>query len=386
MSPWISDALLRSQSDERLVDLARAGHERAFVAIVQRYRRPLNAHARRLATRDAADDVLQQAWLRAWAALRDQAEVHNLRAWLYRIVLNVALDLRAKSREEYEPLSESVAGDKDVEREVDRRMAAHDLLTGIAALPERQREALVQTALAGRSSHEVATALGASEAGVRKLVQRARVRLRATASAIVPIWLVERAAGRPPGESLVARAAELGAGAGAGAAATAAKLCITAAVTGALVVGPLQATSSERGDARAGQVPGSVESGSPDEQERGAAAHDAAERGAEARDRLDVGRSGAAGSRDGVHGTQGQSANHDLGQRGQASGSAGDGSFGQSGGQGETGSGIGSLGQAAGHGDAGAVGNGSLGQPTMPGESGETGAFGDSDRTSESSP
>ena len=47
MSPWLSELFLGSQSDERLVELARAGHDRAFVAIVQRYRRELYAHARR---------------------------------------------------------------------------------------------------------------------------------------------------------------------------------------------------------------------------------------------------------------------------------------------------------------------------------------------------
>jgi hypothetical protein len=39
--------LLRTQTDERLVALAAAGHERAFEAIVERYRRPLLRHCRR---------------------------------------------------------------------------------------------------------------------------------------------------------------------------------------------------------------------------------------------------------------------------------------------------------------------------------------------------
>jgi hypothetical protein len=38
VSPPLSDLLLSSQSDERLVSLARAGHERAFAVIVERYR------------------------------------------------------------------------------------------------------------------------------------------------------------------------------------------------------------------------------------------------------------------------------------------------------------------------------------------------------------
>ena len=49
MKPWLSDTLLRTQTDERLVALTRAGHERAFAAIVERYRRPLVAFARRIA-------------------------------------------------------------------------------------------------------------------------------------------------------------------------------------------------------------------------------------------------------------------------------------------------------------------------------------------------
>ena len=43
-----STAVLRGQSDERLVDLTRAGNERAFEAIVERYRRPLLRYCARI--------------------------------------------------------------------------------------------------------------------------------------------------------------------------------------------------------------------------------------------------------------------------------------------------------------------------------------------------
>ena len=48
MTPIISTALLGTQSDERLLALAQSGHERAFEAIVQRYRAPLRLYVRRL--------------------------------------------------------------------------------------------------------------------------------------------------------------------------------------------------------------------------------------------------------------------------------------------------------------------------------------------------
>lgn len=51
-------ALLRCQTDERLVDLARAGCERAFAAIVDRYRPVLLRYARRLVPAGRAEDLV----------------------------------------------------------------------------------------------------------------------------------------------------------------------------------------------------------------------------------------------------------------------------------------------------------------------------------------
>src|SRR5512142_3328456 len=94
MSPLaLSLRFLQTQPDSRLVALSRAGHERAFEALVQRYRRQLLAYCRRITTSEAsAEDALQQALLQAWVALStSDAEVRDARAWLYRIVHNVAI-------------------------------------------------------------------------------------------------------------------------------------------------------------------------------------------------------------------------------------------------------------------------------------------------------
>src|SRR5262245_58205092 len=87
----MSLVLLRTQSDERLVALAREGHERAFEAIVRRYRRPLLAACARMVPEARAEDVLQQALVLAWRALARGDEVRDLRSWLYRVVRNAAL-------------------------------------------------------------------------------------------------------------------------------------------------------------------------------------------------------------------------------------------------------------------------------------------------------
>src|SRR2546423_12817712 len=82
MTPLMSSALLGMQSDTRLLALACDGHERAFEAIVDRYRRPLLRYLHQLLRDDRAEDVLQAAFVSAWTALRAGTAVRGLRPWL----------------------------------------------------------------------------------------------------------------------------------------------------------------------------------------------------------------------------------------------------------------------------------------------------------------
>ena len=61
--------ILHTASDERLVALAAKGDERAFAAIVARYRVPLQRYCRRFPGAAAADDAVQQSFINAHAAL-----------------------------------------------------------------------------------------------------------------------------------------------------------------------------------------------------------------------------------------------------------------------------------------------------------------------------
>src|SRR5947199_8595582 len=100
MSPLaLSLRFLQTQPDARLVALARDGHERAFEALIRRYRSSLHAYCRRLCGADgSADDVLQQALLHAWTALAAGAEVRDPKSWLFRIVHNVAVSDSRRAR------------------------------------------------------------------------------------------------------------------------------------------------------------------------------------------------------------------------------------------------------------------------------------------------
>jgi RNA polymerase sigma factor (sigma-70 family) len=196
MSPRLPAYLLATQSDARLATLAGEGHERAFEALVQRYRRPLLGYCRRMLLSEArAEDALQQAWLRAWLALQDGKEIHNAKAWLYRIVHNTALSARAQSGYDFKQLSDTLRGGDAPEADLERRAAVREALVGVAALPEMQREALLRTAVAGHSHERVATDLGLSDGAVRGLIYRARATLRTAATALTPLPLVSWASG-----------------------------------------------------------------------------------------------------------------------------------------------------------------------------------------------
>ena len=215
MSPSVSARLLGTQSDARLVAFARAGHERAFEALVRRYRGPLLGYCRRLLlSEERAEDALQQALMQAWLALRAGTEVQNAKAWLYRIVHNSALNALRVSGYDYCTLSESLSGADAPQEDLDRRIAVREALAGLAALPQMQREALLRTAVEGSSHREAARELGLSEPALRGLVYRARATLRATAGAFVPAPVLSWALGAGSGTPLGERVAEVGVGGG----------------------------------------------------------------------------------------------------------------------------------------------------------------------------
>jgi len=239
MTPIVSAVVLRTQSDARLLELAREGQERAFEAIVERYRKPLLRSCRRVVPEPRAEDAVQQAFLKAWSSIQRGTEVEEVRPWLYRIARNAALDAVNQAGYDYSDLTEALEMSPAPEIELERRWVVRETLGGIAALPDHQREALLRTVVEGHSGAEIARDLQISEGAVRQLVLRARTTLRAAASAITPMPLVNWAASLGGSDApLSARIAELTAGGGAtGGAALLLKSGTAVVAAGALMVG-----------------------------------------------------------------------------------------------------------------------------------------------------
>jgi RNA polymerase sigma factor (sigma-70 family) len=241
--------LLRTQSDERLVDLVRAGYAAAFEAIVERYRKPLLAYSSRLLPPARAEDAVQQAFLSAYQAMvRDDAEL-RLRPWLYRITHNASLNLLRRKGWTHEQLDPSFDGVERPDQVFERGEELRSTLAAVKRLPERQRDAVLLRELEGRSYEEIALALGVGGGAVRQLLNRARATLRAGASALTPIGAVERLAAMAQGTvDPVTRAGEVGVGigAGAGVAKLGAAVLATGAIATSAITGPLAHHSPHR--------------------------------------------------------------------------------------------------------------------------------------------
>jgi RNA polymerase sigma factor (sigma-70 family) len=235
----VTPILLRTQTDARLLSLAASGHDRAFEAIVERYRKPLMRYLRRLLSEPLAEDVVQATFLNAWRALEAGTDVRELRPWLYRIGHNQAINALKRAGAALEPLPDggSVAlVELGPDHEIERRDEMRLTLEGVAALPDRQRTALLAVAVDGRAHADVARELGLSDGAVRQLVHRARSSLRAVATAVTPAPLIDALASSH--EVTAARIAELAAGAGsAGVAGFAIKAGAVAVTAGAVVTG-----------------------------------------------------------------------------------------------------------------------------------------------------
>jgi RNA polymerase sigma factor (sigma-70 family) len=175
--------LLSDLSDDRLVDLFRAGREEAFGALYDRYRLRLVRFARRILSgaTDDAEDVVQEAFLRAHTALRGTDRAIVLGPWLYTIVRNRALDVR-RSRSLFlechhcRPVSLLPSGDPELS--TDQRDRLRRVVDHIGHLPERERRALVLRAFEGRTHAELAARLDTSVPATKALVFRARAQLR----------------------------------------------------------------------------------------------------------------------------------------------------------------------------------------------------------------
>ena len=168
------------ESEREWIARAQAGDKAAFGQLVRRYERLLVSVAyHRGLDLQTAQDVAQDAWVKAWLALPRYTEsLGSLRAWLCRIAINVAIDARRRERPAQdldERLPDENTGPAE-EAEAGARVEA--VRRAVAQLPAAYRTALVLREYEGLSYAEISAALSIPPGTVMSRLNYARSRLR----------------------------------------------------------------------------------------------------------------------------------------------------------------------------------------------------------------
>lgn len=164
-----------------LVERALAGEERAFESLVRHYQAPLYYFTLRFVKDEqAAADVTQTTFLKAFKGLQGFHQESSFKTWLYRIAINLTKNyLRdrgkrgAESSQEIDPPSHANPLQELIAREEQRL-----LVKAWGQLPERQRLTVTLKVQEGMKYREIAAVLGCSVGAVKANFHHACTRLK----------------------------------------------------------------------------------------------------------------------------------------------------------------------------------------------------------------
>jgi RNA polymerase sigma-70 factor (ECF subfamily) len=175
-------------TDGDLVDQIRKGDKPLFEAVMRRYNQRLFRLARSLLRDDSeAEDVLQDAYVRAYAHLDQLHDAERLGSWLSHIVVHESrarLRKRGRHRQLVDQAGKGVpmrivpSASVDPEEQALNHQLGGVLVGAIDALPVGYRVVFVLRDVEGLSTAEVAESVGISEMAVKTRLHRARAALR----------------------------------------------------------------------------------------------------------------------------------------------------------------------------------------------------------------
>ncbi|MGD8604805.1 MAG: sigma-70 family RNA polymerase sigma factor [Anaerolineales bacterium] len=172
--------------DIGLVQQARAGDGDAFAELFNQLHQPvLNYIYHMLGDRQRAEDVTQDAFIRAHDRLDKLGPPYDFKSWVYRIASNLAIDMLRRERrlvdlDEDEPMMppNGPTTRRPAERNVQRQQERRAVWASLDQLPTNYRQALVLREINQLSYQEVSRALDVSYSNARQLVHRARLQFR----------------------------------------------------------------------------------------------------------------------------------------------------------------------------------------------------------------
>lgn len=179
------------EEDILLVARARAGDERAFRALLEKYERAVFSICLRMVrNRDEAADLSQESFIKVFASLDRYNPAYAFSSWLFKITSNLCIDHLRKRRittfamddpvesEKGEFTRQYVSPDPAPDETLSRNEKMKKLDAGIAALPEHYRIMLVLRHQEDMSYEEIAGSLSIPLGTVKARIHRAREMLK----------------------------------------------------------------------------------------------------------------------------------------------------------------------------------------------------------------
>ena len=178
------------EEEVAVVERVRAGDVNAYEALVAAHEKNVYNLALRMTGNPAdAEDMAQEAFLKAYRSLSEFRGDSKFSVWLYRIVSSVCLDFLRKQKRR-QTVSHSVEDDEGEETQLDipdlaqspeelleRRMTREAVQKGLALLPPDQRQILLLREIQGLSYEEISQALDIEPGTVKSRIFRARKKL-----------------------------------------------------------------------------------------------------------------------------------------------------------------------------------------------------------------
>lgn len=178
--------------EQRIVKRAQKGDRLAFAELVELYKDKLyNLGYRMLGNPQEAEDIAQEAFLRAYANLNKYNANHKFSTWIYRIATNLCIDRIRKKKADYSLDAEvdgieggdmysrlKSSGDTPEQAAV-RNEARQEVQDAIEALPDNYRTAVILKYLHDLSLQEISEILEVPVSTVKTRIHRGREALRA---------------------------------------------------------------------------------------------------------------------------------------------------------------------------------------------------------------
>jgi RNA polymerase sigma-70 factor (ECF subfamily) len=169
------------RSEQKLVQKAVGGNRKAFKELFERYFQAVYNYALTLSHDPAlAEDLTQEAFIRAHKNLHRLGPPWNFHAWIFRMTRNYFIDLVRKDRDLYQLEEEKqvISPGPGPEREAISQDAAEKVHSTLNRLPDKQREILVLRELQGFSYADIEGIMEISSSNVKVTLHRAREAFR----------------------------------------------------------------------------------------------------------------------------------------------------------------------------------------------------------------